>query len=402
MVLPIVVLGAAALYFMTPAERLRLRRALRDRGGRLIEAVIARHDAPDAFHIALRERARQPIVTLLLVAVNMAVFAGMLLNGATVSDPDSLVAWGASVGPRTTNGEWWRLATATFVHTGVLSLAIDSICLMQLGAILERLVGRFAFAGVYVATGVLASAVTVAVAPLAVSAGASGAVLGLYGLLIACIVWTRFRPATVTIPMSALRSIAFMAAIFLVYNAVTAEVRDAAVLAGCAGLAGGAILARRVSVSRPRAIAIGRVVGVTMVFAIAAVLPLRGMTNARPEIERVLALPSQIAKEYEPVVDRFKAGRTSTKALADVINRSILPTLEAARRRVDALQKVPESQQALIADARVYLQLAERSWRLRAEALRKSNMAMLRQAETAEEASLAALRRIGVEAGGTP
>ena len=68
-----------------------------------------------------------------------------------------------------------------FVHSGFLSLLINCVCLLQLGAIVERIVGRAAFGAVYVATGILASAVNLAMNPVTVTAGASGAVLGLHG-----------------------------------------------------------------------------------------------------------------------------------------------------------------------------------------------------------------------------
>ncbi len=400
MLVPILVLGAAALYFMTPDERRRLGRLLLSHLRRVVDIAMARHASPDPFHAALRERARWPVVTMLLVGVNAGVFAWMLWNGVTFSDQDALVTWGANFGPRTTNGEWWRLATAMFVHTGILPLAINSICLFQLGAILERLVGRVAFASVYVATGVLASAVTLAIAPHTASTGASGAVLGLHGFLLACIVWTRFRPSPVTIPMTALKTIAPMSALFVLYNGVTTNVRDAVVLAGFAGMACGVILARRVSVAQPRPSGIATVVGATMMLAAAAVLPLRGMANVRPEIERVVALEAQTEKLYESAVDRFKQGRVSAKALADVIQRDIRPDLAAARTRVEALQNVPADQQRLIAAARVYLRLRDESWRLRADALRKANMALLKQADNVEQSSLAALRQITLPDGG--
>jgi hypothetical protein len=63
---------------------------------------------------------------------------------------------------------------------------------------------------------------------------------------------------------------------------------------------------------------------------------------------------------------------------------------------VDALEKVPESQQSVLASARVYLRLRDESWRLRAEALRKASMAMLRQADGVEHASLIALQQVSV------
>src|SRR5215510_11248376 len=55
--------------------------------------------------------------------------------------PETLVRWGANYGPSTTNGQWWRLVTAMFVHGGMVSLPINLAALVQLGVILERLIG---------------------------------------------------------------------------------------------------------------------------------------------------------------------------------------------------------------------------------------------------------------------
>ena len=63
----------------------------------------------------------------------------------------------------------------------------------QLGAVLERLVGRLAFGAVYVMAGVFTSLVNLASYPVAVTSGASGAVFGLYGLLLASILWQTFE-----------------------------------------------------------------------------------------------------------------------------------------------------------------------------------------------------------------
>ncbi len=124
-----------------------------------------------------------------LVALNLGVFIGMIFGAGAIADPATLVAWGGNVGPRTSNGEWWRLVTAMFVHTGFWHLVASLAGLAQLGILLERLVGHVAFAALYLAAGVLASLVSLFASPLTVTVGATGAIFGLYGLLIAAIAW---------------------------------------------------------------------------------------------------------------------------------------------------------------------------------------------------------------------
>ena len=393
MILTLLVLAAAAVYFMNPQERTHVQRVL------LGHIIRAKENAVDHFgarRAAPAEHSPTPLVTICLVAVNLTVFGWMLVGGLNLHDEQTLIGWGANFGPVTTNGQWWRMATSMFVHGGTLPLVINCVCLLQLGTVVERAVGRAAFGAVYVATGVLASAVNLAVAPVSVSAGASGALLGLHGFLIARMVWGYFPGSRVQIHLAVLKRLAPVSAVFILYHTVTSGVGDAMVLAGFGGMACGVLLCRRITEEQPGGFRIAVVAGITMMFALDAVIPLRGMANVRPEIDRIVALEARIESEYKTAVEGFTKGRVSSKALVELIQTSILPDVKAARARVDALEKVPDSQQSLIASARVYLRLRDESWRLRAEALRKASMAMLRQADGVEHASLIALQQVNV------
>jgi hypothetical protein len=77
-----------------------------------------------------------------------------------------------------------------------------------------------------------------------------------------------------------------------------------------------------------------------------------------------------------------------------MIDITILPELQAARVRVTALQRVPVAHQPLVIAATDYLKLRDESWRLRAEALSKANMRLLREADLRERASLLAFEQI--------
>ena len=51
-------------------------------------------------------------MTPAIAALNALVFVGMIFGRGALADPQTIVAWGGSFGPRTTNGEWWRLITS--------------------------------------------------------------------------------------------------------------------------------------------------------------------------------------------------------------------------------------------------------------------------------------------------
>ena len=113
-----------------------------------------------AFADALRARTRWTLATPVLVAANVVLFVWMAVAPGPIDSPETLVAWGGSIGPRTTNGEWWRLVTAPFVHTGFVALAANMIGLVQPARLLERLVGPLALVGVYLVAGMFATVVS--------------------------------------------------------------------------------------------------------------------------------------------------------------------------------------------------------------------------------------------------
>ena len=124
------VFGVVAYRMTTPADRTRAAHTLVT----WLRWVFLRETpARTAFRQALRQRTRFALATPVLVAVNVLVFAWMVRDPGPVALPETLIGWGGSFGPRTTNGEWWRLVTASFVHTGFLALAANMIGLMQAG-----------------------------------------------------------------------------------------------------------------------------------------------------------------------------------------------------------------------------------------------------------------------------
>ena len=89
------------------------------------------------------------------MALNVGIFVCMLMGSGSLSDPDTIVRWGGSIGTRTANGEWWRLATAMFVHAGFFQVVANVAGLVQIGLITERFFGRFAFASAFPGAGLL-------------------------------------------------------------------------------------------------------------------------------------------------------------------------------------------------------------------------------------------------------
>jgi rhomboid protease GluP len=395
-ILALLVLGGAALYFMNPDERTRLARAVADRLRQALHAAAISYSAREPFDEFLRQRTGRVFVTPLIASVHVLVFALMLWDPAPINQPETLIAWGANVGTRTAAGEWWRLVSATFVHGGVLHLAATLSGLVPLGLILERAVGRIAFAAIYLAAGLLASVVSLWTAsPMTVIVGASGAVVGIYGLLLASLGWAIAGRLQVPIPLLTVQRLGVAAVPFLLYNLVTGYFSTPSALAALGtGFIGGVVVAYGIAREKPpvrRAIVVFAVI--TLIAAGAGFMFER-VIDFRPEIAGIVAVEQRTAAAYDAAAARFRTGRLTAKALVQLIERTIVPDLRAAAARVKGLRGIPREQAPLAAAAEEYFRLREQSWRNRADGLVKSRMDMLRKAEETEQAALAAFDRI--------
>jgi membrane associated rhomboid family serine protease len=393
LILLLLIVSCFVLYRMSPEDRAKLVRAVLAAIPHVKNAARYGRAECEPFRDALRARTPWALATPALVALNATIFVFMLFGAGALSDPATLVGWGGNVGPRTTNGEWWRLVTSMFVHAGMLHLLVNVAGLVQIGLILERLVGRLAFAAVYVAAGVFASLVSLSAYPLSVSVGASGAIFGLYGLLLATSLWGGLRRSNVTIPLIAVKRLVPAAAVFILYNVTDDGLGSAAELTALvAGFACGLFLARGLSDGKPTARRVAVAMAAAVVIAVASAVPLRGITDVRPEIARVVALEDRTANAYRTAVDRFRNGRITAAALAELIDRTIEPDLRAADTRLKAVDGVPREQQPLVAGAEEYLRLRTEGWRLRAEGLRRTDAPAPGEAGNTGRASNESLR----------
>lgn len=121
-----------------------------------------------------------------LIAANIVVFACMAVTSgsAAISGPSNqvLLNFGANYGIRTMFGEYWRIFTNIFVHLGLLHCFMNMWIFAVMGPITERLYGSLKFTVVYLFAGLIASLTSIYISPQSISAGASGAIFGIFGL----------------------------------------------------------------------------------------------------------------------------------------------------------------------------------------------------------------------------
>jgi len=128
-------------------------------------------------------RVRTAPLSYALALADVAVFLWVARHGPT-TDPEVLVRFGALAPARVWTGEWWRLLSAAFLHVGALHLAANVIFGTPWCAALERALGSARFLGLYLASAVGASALSL-LAAHQISAGASGAIFGVVGAALA-------------------------------------------------------------------------------------------------------------------------------------------------------------------------------------------------------------------------
>ena len=115
------------------------------------------------------------------------------------------------------------------------------------------------------------------------------------------------------------------------------------------------------------------------------------------DVANVIAVEDRTAHEYDLVLERFSQGRSRIGERIELIDQ-IRPELQGLRARLESFHKVPQEHQLLVTGAIEYLKTRDESWRLRREALRKSNLEILRQADSVERASLDTFRKLKVAA----
>jgi membrane associated rhomboid family serine protease len=436
----VLVVGGYAVYVMSSEERLKALRSLEQKFWIANDAAVKVRAQDEPFRAVLKARTPMPIVVPAIVGLNVLVFTAMLFSSGSFSDPSVLVGWGASFGPRTSNGEWWRLGTSLVVHAGLVHLVVMTAGLAQAGITLERLLGPLAIAVVYMTAGLFSGMDRLSGHPMDVHAGSAGAVMGVYGLLIATLLWnvvqrrlgttaaapiveaplaaqetlnlrgalspleggatpdsapeeTASTAGTALVPMKTLYRMAPAAGIFLLYT-LASGLGTPEIAGLLCGFICGLVFARRSAEQATPALQPAAAFAVAVVIIVASAAMLSGIADVRPEIARVVALETTTAGTYEKAVVQFKNGALTAQALEKVITQKIVPELKQAHARLKAVSGVPAEHQPLVASAEEYFRLRDESWRLRADALRKSNLGALRAADRSERASLEALDRL--------
>lgn len=130
-------------------------------------------------------KAKTPVVTYVLIAINVLVFAAIYIYSAISGKTynELIIDLGAKVNIYIIAGEYWRLVTPIFLHGGIVHLLVNCYSLYALGSTAERLLGRKKYLWAYFVAGVIGNIFSFAFSQNA-GVGASGAIFGLLGAML--------------------------------------------------------------------------------------------------------------------------------------------------------------------------------------------------------------------------
>ena len=288
-------------------------------------------------------------LTHVFVGANVAVFIAMIAasaNPAAFIDPTHDFSpqisfhFGANYGPYTLTGDWWRLFTYMFLHGSLLHIGFNMWCLLDLGRLCESLYGRWSYATIYIATGLAGGLASIAWNPRVWSVGASGAIFGLAGALIASFYLGEFSLPRFAI-QSTLKSLLFFAGFNLIFGFIVPGIDNSAHIGGLlAGLAFGALIARLAPESDAparRATAVG-IVALALAVAGVGIMKWRGgpMRVAR-QYQELMEKGDTIGR-YQMIVKQQPNSVPARLALAAAYyNEQKFPQAEAEYKRVISL-----------------------------------------------------------------
>ncbi|MBI5900557.1 MAG: rhomboid family intramembrane serine protease [Rhodocyclales bacterium] len=302
------------------------------------------------FQEKLKALGPTPWMTYILIGLNVLIWLGTVALGASIAQApaDRLLAWGGNAASEVQRGEWWRLLTATFLHSGAIHVAMNMLGLYSAGLLLERIYGHRLYLVIYFSSGLIGSALSLHFsAQQAVSVGASGAVFGVTGALLVAVFQHRDK-----LPREFSKQMMSGVGFFVVYSLMQGFARqgiDNAAHIG--GLMGGCLAAfilperfdterfRRTLASR----AVVAVVASTLAtFGIAAVAPRATLDQARifasaRFLERGISEFQSAVKAIQQEQADIQAGKLSER---DADDRSRTVHAPAFRKVIEDLSQV--------------------------------------------------------------
>lgn len=355
-------------------------------------------------------------VVPVLLGINLLVFLAMVVaDPRSISSPtiESLLNWGALFGPLTVHGEPWRLLTSNYIHIGIMHLGFNMWCLWGAGRLAERLFGNGAFLVLYILSGLGGAVASLGWNPIIVSAGASGAVFGVFGGIAGFML---IRSGTIS--KTILRPLLGSTMAFICYNLffglINPWIDNAAHLGGlCTGFLCGMVLSRTLPAPSTGTPA-GRYARVGLV----ALLVLGGFGWAAKRVSTADSLPQfegeqvsaefntliqeaspvmgdydRVFAEYNRLMNSLEVKRAEASNAAEVSHALEQLADRANSNRIKILEIAVRHEEIKTLVERLALSLDHQSdgMRIMAQAVRQGNEGLIKTARQRFEAGNAAI-----------
>ena len=275
---------------------------------------------------------RLPVVTLILIVLNVAIFHPLELRLiASPQDLGPLIQFGAySYHLIVEDGEYWRLLTSTFLHAHALHLLLNMGILFLLGSLLEGVYGRARFLFFYLISAIVSSIASLPFVQNALGVGASGAVFGLIGVAVALGLRYKDRLPRRLGRILGLRLLPFIAIDillgFFIFPHFNFHVNNAAHLGGLfAGFVGGLVLTPEIFSYRGREkrIVVGLTAALVALTIASGVMPvLHAVTDSGQTAERQAdrVSPADLTDYIKSHEEKILTGRYDPNAYAILEN----------------------------------------------------------------------------------
>lgn len=129
-----------------------------------------------------KDETQKPYITYILIALNVIMFLVMTAAGGT-KNTDVLIKFGAKVNTLIVEGQYWRLISSAFIHIGLAHIAFNMYGLYSIGYLIEMIYGHVSYLFIYMISAIFGS-ISSFIFSTSLSAGASGAIFGLFGSLL--------------------------------------------------------------------------------------------------------------------------------------------------------------------------------------------------------------------------
>jgi len=369
-------------------------------------AFVAERADLSEFHQRLDEFSPRIWVTPAIVALNVAIFVAMCVAGIDLFEPDGqgLIGWGSNYGPLTRDGQWWRLVSSNWLHFGLLHLVFNMLALWQSGPTIERLLGSRRFLGLYAFAGLTGSMTSLLWHSDVNSAGASGAIFGAFGALLAFVIIPRNGVPAAVMQEHRTSTLAFVA-FALVNGFSSARTDNAAHIGGLVGgFVMGLLLARPLDAASRQQESAGigsaAALGCVLVALLAAPIlhPSQGARDAmqfRSALRAAQAQDKAAVEASNALAVRVRNGSLKGPAFVDAVRTDVLPKWGALYAGISTPALAPtakdyELQQALMA----YAAGRRKAFELFAQAEASGDATLAKQGQAAHQDADAAMERM--------